>query len=85
MALVVYCLCAFTSLTCAFLLLRGYSRSKVRLLLWTGLCFVGLTLHNFLLIIDVHVFPESNMILLRNAPALAGILVLLAGTIWDSL
>ena len=45
----VYLLCALTSLACAVLLLRGYFRTRVRLLLWSGLCFVGLALNNALL------------------------------------
>jgi len=84
MALIVYCLCALTAAVCAFLLLRGYSRSRVRLLLWTGLCFVGLTLHNVMLIVDVHFLPQTDLILIRNSPALVGLLVLLVGIIWDT-
>ena len=41
MAAAVYVLCALTSLACAVLLLRAYLRRKVRLLLWSGLGFVG--------------------------------------------
>ena len=41
MATLVYALCALTSLACAVLLLRGYASSRVRLLLWSGLCFCG--------------------------------------------
>ena len=46
----VYVLCALTSIACAVLLLRGYFRTRVRLLLWSGLCFVGLALNNALLV-----------------------------------
>ena len=46
----VYVLCALTSLACAILLLRGYFRTRVRLLLWSGLCFAGLALNNALLV-----------------------------------
>ena len=35
---------------CAVLLLRAYSSVHKRLLLWTGLCFLGLTVSNALLI-----------------------------------
>ena len=51
--LIVYGLCVVTSALCAVLLLRGYARSRVPLLLWSGLCFIGLTLNNVLLFIDV--------------------------------
>ena len=37
---------------CAFLLLRAYTRVRKRLLLWSGMCFAGLTVANALLIID---------------------------------
>ena len=52
MAETVYALCALTSLACAALLLRGYVRSRVRLLLWSGLCFAFLFLNNVLLFVD---------------------------------
>ena len=58
MAEAVYILCALTSLACAAMLLRGYARSRARFLLWSGLCFVGLTINNVLLFVDKVVFPE---------------------------
>ena len=45
MAAIVYILCALTSLTCAVLLLRAYRQNGVRLLFWSGLCFIGLALN----------------------------------------
>ena len=41
MAAAVYVLCALTSIACAVLLLRGWRSRGVRLLLWSGLGFVG--------------------------------------------
>lgn len=78
-----YILCALTSLACAVLLLRGYFRTKVRLLLWSGLCFVGLALNNALLVLDVSTLMTdlSNW---RTLPALAGVALLLYGLVWDS-
>jgi hypothetical protein len=84
MAALVYILCALTSLTCAVLLLRGYRRSGVRLLFWSGLCFAGLALNNILLFVDRRLFPETDLYLVRSLPALAGIIVLLYGLVWDS-
>jgi hypothetical protein len=84
LALAVYVLCALTSLACAVLLLRGYRRSRQRLLLWSGLCFAGLALNNALLVIDVGVVPERDLSLVRTLPALAGIALLLWGFIWDA-
>lgn len=84
MALVVYILCAVTSCTCALLLLRTYARSRVRLLLWSGLCFVGFALNNVLLILDLKVFPEVDLSVIRALPTLVGLLLLLYGLIWES-
>ena len=84
LSLAVHLLCALTSLACAVLLLRGWRRSRVRLLLWSGLCFVGLALNNVLLVIDVHVAPDRDLSLVRTLPALAGVALLLWGFIWDA-
>ena len=84
MATIVYVLCALTSLACAVLLLRGYRQSGARLLLWSGLFFVGLFLNNLLLIIDVRVVPEVNLAVIRLVPAVAGVCLLLYGMIWES-
>ena len=84
MATLVYVLCALTSAACAALLLRGYARSRVRLLLWVGLCFVGLALNNVLLFVDVRIAPDVDLSLWRSLPALAGLLVLLYGLVWET-
>lgn len=79
---VVYLLCALTALACAVLLLRGFARTRVRLLLWSGLCFTGLFLNNALLVIDARV--ASDLSLLRSLPAFMGVALLLYGLIWDA-
>ena len=84
MATIVYLLCALTSITCAVLLLRGYAASRVRLLLWGGLCFAGLALNNVLLFVDLGLAPEIDLSVWRSLPALAGVLLLVYGLIWDS-
>jgi Family of unknown function (DUF5985) len=89
MAEIVYILCALTSLACAAMLLRGYRRSRARLLLWSSLCFVFLFLNNALLFVDKVVLPEQDtllgvhFVLWRSAAALLGMLLLLIGLIWD--
>ena len=80
---IVYILCALTSVACAVLLLRGYARSRVRMLLWSGLCFAGLALNNILLFIDVRVV-DADLSLWRSIPAVAGVFVLLYGLVWES-
>ena len=82
MALIVYALCAATSLACAILLLRAYRRSRVRLLLWSGLCFSLFTLNGILLIIDART-PERDLSVVRSLPLLVGVAVLLYGLVWD--
>ena len=85
MAETVYILCGLTSLVVAALLLRGFSRSGVRLLLWSGLCFVLLTLNNILLFLDkVVIGPQRDLSLWRSGAAVAGLMLLLYGLIWDS-
>lgn len=84
MAAVVYYLCAFTSLACAVLLLRAYAQRKVRLLLWSGICFAGFALNNALLIADRLVFPDRDLAIYRTVPALLGLMVLIYGLIWDA-
>jgi 4-hydroxybenzoate polyprenyltransferase len=84
MADIIYVLCTLTSIVCAVLLLRGYKQSRSRLLFWCGLCFVGLALNNSLLLIDMK--TPSNVVDLshiRTLPAVAGLLVMIFGLIWE--
>jgi hypothetical protein len=83
-AIIVYILCAVTSALCAVLLLRGYAKSRARLLFWSGLCFVGLTLNNILLVIDVRVVPDIDLSLWRTIPALIGVSLLVYGLVWET-
>jgi hypothetical protein len=84
-AAAVYVLCALTSLACAILLLRAYQARGVRLLLWSGLAFVGFALGNMMLVMDrVVIGPEVDLSIWRSLPVLAGLAVLLYGLIWDA-
>ena len=84
MILLIYALCALTSLACAVLLLRGYVSTRARLLLWSGLCFAGLAANNLILVVDVRVVPTIDLSVWRTVPALAGILILLYGLVWET-
>lgn len=84
MAWIVFSLCALTAALCAALLLRSYARSRYHLLLWSGLCFVGLTLNNLLLVLDKLVFPHVDLSVWRSTVALAAMCVLLYGLVWDA-
>lgn len=79
----VYTLCMLTSLACACLLVRSYIATRHRLLFWSGLCFVGLAISNFLLVIDLVIFPEIDMSLWRLAISTGAIALLLFGLIWE--
>ena len=81
-ALAIYALCAVTSLAVAFLLLRGWQRTRTALLLWSGLCFVGLFLNNALLVLDERLIADLSAV--RTMPALAGVMLLLYGLVWRS-
>ena len=80
----VYILCAATSCLCAVMLLRGYAKTGVRLLFWSGLCFVGLAIDNVLLYTDLVLVPSIDISLWRRVPALAAMLLLVFGLVWDS-
>ena len=84
MAAAVYVLCALTSIACAVLLLRGWRARGVRLLLWSGLGFVGFALGNVFLVLDAVMMPEVGLSLGRSLPVIAGLLVLIYGLVWDS-
>jgi hypothetical protein len=82
---IVYFLGALTTLLCAVLLLRGYMQGRMKLLLWSGLCFVGLTISNALLFIDLVLLPATvDLYLLRLATAAIAMLLLVYGLVWES-
>lgn len=85
MAPTVYILGTLVTLLCSVLLLRGYARGRKKLLLWSGLCFAGLTVSNVLLFIDLIVLPESiSLHIPRLVTAAVAMLLLLYGLIWES-
>ena len=84
MAEAVYVLSALTSLACTWLLLRGFAATRVRLLLWSGLCFIGLALNNVILFFDKVVAPDIDLSTWRLLPAFVGVCVLLFGLIWEA-
>jgi hypothetical protein len=79
-----YLLAVLTSLLCTVLLYREYLRQRTRLLLWSALCFVGLSINNVLLFLDLVIFPLTDLRILRLVAALIGMLFLLYGFIWES-
>ena len=74
-------LCALAVLTCAactILFFRGHSRTRRPLLLWSGICFVFLTLNNLLLFFDLVVL-EEDLRPWRHAAAFAGLVFMIFG------
>jgi hypothetical protein len=69
----------------AILLLRAYATVRKRLLLWSGLCFAGLTLANGLLIIDLQILPkEVDLYSWRLGVAAVSMVLLIYGLIFES-
>jgi hypothetical protein len=81
---VLYLLALLTSFGCMVLLFRGYFKNGPRLLLWSALCFVGLTVNNLFLFLDLVVFTQFDLRAYRLGAALAGMLFLLYGFIWEA-
>jgi hypothetical protein len=77
-------LAVLTSIACMFLLLRAYFATRQRILLWSGLCFVGQSITNVALFLDFVVLPDVDLRAIRLGAALAGMLFLLYGFIRES-
>ncbi len=75
----VYGLCAVTSMVCTVLLARAYRRTRVRLLLWSAICFGCLVVNNLMLTVDLVLFPSTDLSLPRLIPAVLGVGVLIYG------
>ncbi|MBC7693172.1 MAG: hypothetical protein H7222_15515 [Methylotenera sp.] len=84
MAALVYVLCAFTSSLCAYVLIAKYRVTRLRMLGWCGLGFVGFALNNVLLVVDLVLMPDSNLSIVRTIPALIGVSLMIWGLVWES-
>ena len=83
MALVVYALCALSALACSILLFIAWRRSGSRMLWWSGVCFVLLTLANIAVLVDFFVLPDVPLWPLRHGLSLAAVSALLYGLIFE--
>jgi hypothetical protein len=79
----VYILCFLTSGACAWLLGRSYLANRTRLLLWSSICFVFLALNNLVLVLDLVVLPSYDLRLARLVLALAAVVALIWGFVWE--
>lgn len=84
MSATVYILTCITTLLCAILLLRAYANVRRRLLLWSALCFIGLTVTNLLKVADLLVFRHTDLYTYRLGSAAIAMALLLFGLIWES-
>lgn len=84
MARAIYVLCALTAALCAYLLFRGFERSRARLLLWGGICFLGLAINNLMLVVDRVLLPDADLSIARLIPAVLGICALVVGLIGEN-
>jgi len=83
MAIAIYALCMLLSFGVAALLWRHYRRTRSRLLFWSALCFIGLTVNNLLLVIDKVVLADVDLSILRQSIALGSIALLLFGLTYE--
>jgi hypothetical protein len=81
---IIYTLCGLTSIACAILLARAHRRSRTPLLAWSSLSFWLLALNNVLLFLDLVLVPSVDLSLLPHGSALAAIVTLLVGFIWEA-
>jgi hypothetical protein len=78
-------LAVLTSFACMVLLFRAYGQGGPKLLLWSALCFVGISVSNMLLFVDLIVLPtEVDLRVFRLLCALAGLLFLLYAFIFET-
>ena len=73
-----------TTLLCAGFLLRAYQNVRKRLLLWSGLCFVGLAISNALRIADLRIFLSLDLYTYRLGTTAVAMSLLLWGLVWES-
>jgi hypothetical protein len=83
MAAAVYILGTLVVLACGVLLLRGYFRGRKKLLLWSSICFFGLSVSNFLIFMDLVIFPNRDLYFWRLLTAAVAMMFLLYGLIWE--
>jgi hypothetical protein len=79
---IIYLLCAATSLLCAYLLARAYRIGRTRVLIWSALCFALLAVNNLILAVDNLLLPTIDLSTLQLTTAVVAVAVLLYGFIW---
>lgn len=77
----VYVLCFVTSGACAWLLARSYLRNGDRLLMWSAVSFALLAANNLVLVLDLVVWPDSDLQIERLCLSLAAVAAMIWGFI----
>ena len=84
MTTALYILTCITTLLCAILLLRAFVQVRKRLLFWSGLCFVGLTISNIFVVADFVLFPNVDFYTYRLGSKAISMACILYGLLWES-
>jgi hypothetical protein len=67
------------------LLYRGYRANRTRLLFWASLAFLLLAINNVVLYVDLVILPvRADLFWYRTGVALAAMLLLLFGLVWET-
>lgn len=80
---VVYALSALATAVSFVLLLRGWMRTRVRLIMWAAWCFAGLTINGLMVLLD-HFTPNRDLSEIRALPALLGVMIFAYGLIREN-
>jgi hypothetical protein len=81
---VIYFFCAATSLVAAWLLLRQYRRRRSPLLFWSSIGFLGLSVNNVFVFIDLGLLPAADLALPRIIVGATAMLLIVFGLIWEA-
>lgn len=85
MATLVYFLCAITSGTCSTLIYRRYRSGPTKFLFWMMIGFIGLFISQFLMVIDLVVFPtEIDLAIPRSVVTLLSLCFMIFGFVWET-
>jgi hypothetical protein len=79
----VYILGTLITFACGFFLMRGYIRTRHKLLVWSAICFFGLAISNLLVFVDLVLLPDTDLYLWRLVTAALAMMFLLYGLIWE--
>ena len=82
--IVIYSLCMLTALTCAWLLLQAYRKTRYRLLFWCSVFFCIAAMNNVFLVVDKVLYPDVDLMVYRYAVALSSLLILLPALILET-